>query len=167
MAQRDDDGEAYAVFIEKELADQRASKTSMEQRCIAVVSTSGVLVTLLFGFAAIARKSSEFQVPDSARLWFYLALGSFVIAAVAGLVGNSPRKYRGAKSAALEHLLREKWSDPPRVARRRVARTHVVIYHSYRRVNRFKAFVLTAAITSEVVAVLFLAVAIGLVIEHS
>jgi hypothetical protein len=162
-----DYGEVYADFIEKELDDQRVSKASMEQRCIAVVSTSGILVTLLFGFAAIARKSDQFRIPASARNWFYLALGGFVIAAVAGLLGNSPRTYRGVKSAALERLLREKWSDPPRIARRRVAATQVVIYHSYRKVNRFKAFMLAGAIGSEVIAVMFLAVAIALVIKHA
>lgn len=148
------------------LSGRPCARISLE-RATKCPPTSGILITLLFGFAAIARKSDQFQVPESARPWFYLALGAFVIAAVAGLAGNSPRKYRGSKSAALERLLREKWSDPPRIARRRVAATHVVIYHSYRKVNRFKAFMLTGAIASEVAAVILLAVAIGLVIKHS
>src|SRR5438876_2404695 len=50
----EDAGSVYADFIEKELDDQRASKTSMEQRAVAVVTTAGVLVTLLFGFASLA-----------------------------------------------------------------------------------------------------------------
>jgi hypothetical protein len=63
VAESDDAGAVYADFIETELVDQRASKASTEQRCIAVVSTSGILVTVLFGFAAIARKSYGLHIP--------------------------------------------------------------------------------------------------------
>jgi hypothetical protein len=71
------------------------------------------------------------------------------------------------KSAGLERLIRDQSSDSPRIARRRVAATRIVIYHSYRRVNKFKSFILAWAIASEVAAVVFLAVAIGLVSAHS
>jgi hypothetical protein len=67
------DGEFYADFIEEELVDQRASKASLEQRGLAVVSTSGVLVAILFGFTTIASDGSALDIPSSARLWFYLA----------------------------------------------------------------------------------------------
>jgi hypothetical protein len=93
VAESDDVSAVYAAFIEKELVDQRASKASMEQRCIAVVSTSGILVTVLFGFAAIARKSDGLHVPPSARSWFCLALGGFVVAAVT-TSGTIPRGSR-------------------------------------------------------------------------
>src|SRR2546427_71248 len=78
----EDAGSVYADFIEKELDDQRASKPSMEQRALAVVTTAGVLVTLLFGFASLAKKKDGFHIPSSAHLWFYLALGALVVAVV-------------------------------------------------------------------------------------
>jgi Kef-type K+ transport system membrane component KefB len=161
------DGGTYAAFIEKELEDQRASKASIEQRGVAVVSTTGILVTLLFGFSAIARDSEKLDVPSSAHLWFYLALAAFVIAASLALLANIPRKYQGPKPAVLMAVIRTKWGDPSNIARRRVSSTRIAMIESYQQVNRWKAIALAFAIGSEVAAVLFLAVAIGLVITNS
>jgi len=100
-------------------------------------------------------------------VWFYLALASFVIASALALVANIPRKYQGPKPSVLRAVIRTKWNDPSSIARRRVSSTRVSMIASYQEVNRSKAIVLAFAIGSEVAAVLFLAVAIGLVIAHS
>jgi hypothetical protein len=161
------DGEIYADFIEKELTDLRSSKTSLEQRALAVVSASGVVIALLFGFATIGRQSSDVEIPSSARIFFYLALGAFALAVVSALVANFPSKLQAAKTAALEAVLRDNWRDSESVARRRIAVTRLKLYGSYRRGNKRKAIGLMVAVAGEVLAVLFLAVAIGLVIASA
>jgi hypothetical protein len=161
---RTNDGEFYADFIEKELVDQRASKASLEQRGLAVVSTSGVLVAVLFGFTTIARDSSALDIPSSARLWFYMALGAFALAATLSLAVITPRGYEATNPVALADVLRDKWHNPAWMARRRVAATRLRLYASYRRGNRRKGILLALAIACEVGAVILLAVAISLVI---
>ena len=43
----------YADFIKEQLDAQEARKVSLEQRGLAVITTSGALVTLLFGLTAL------------------------------------------------------------------------------------------------------------------
>jgi hypothetical protein len=164
---RTNDGEFYADFIEKELVDQRASKASLEQRGLAVVSTSGVLVAILFGFSTIARDRSALDIPSSARLWFYIALGAFALAATLSLAVIIPRGYEATNPVALADVLRDKWHNPAWMARRRVAATRLRLYASYRRGNRRKGILLALAIACEVGAVILLAVAISLVIADA
>ena len=42
-------GEIFAAVIDYELEQERARRTSLEQRAMAVVTSSGVLVSLVFG----------------------------------------------------------------------------------------------------------------------
>lgn len=48
----------YGEFIKDELEVQDKRKASFEQRGLAVITTSGVLVTLLFALAALSTKSA-------------------------------------------------------------------------------------------------------------
>jgi hypothetical protein len=129
-------GKIYADFIEDELADQRSSKRSLEQRGLAVVSASGVLVALLFGFTTIARRTTAIHLSSSARIWFYLALGAFAFATGLGLLVNLPSRLEAAKTAALEAVLKNKWRDSESTARRRIAVTRLKLYATYRRCTR-------------------------------
>jgi hypothetical protein len=163
-----DDGGVYADFIEKELEDQRASKTSMEQRSVAVVTTVGVLVTVLFGFVTLKRNSkAPFHIPHSARLWFYGALVAFVAAVISSLAVTMPRRraYRSPTPDALDEIVKTRWQDSASLASQRVAATRVVVLRSYLYGNRKKGIALGAAVFFEVAGVLLLAIAIGLVIH--
>ena len=152
--------------MEAELADQRTNKTSLEQRGVAVVTTSGVLVTLLFAMAAVVTKRENFQLPTAAEPWLYAALASFVLAAACGLLATVPLRYKGAAGAALHKVAVEKWDDSARVALRRVTVTRIKILASYRRGNNLKGRILAFAIGLEMLAVFALAVAVGIVISH-
>ena len=48
----------YGQFIKEELAAQDARKV-LEQRAVAVITTSGTLATLLLGLAALSTKASS------------------------------------------------------------------------------------------------------------
>jgi hypothetical protein len=147
--------------------DLRENRTSLEQRGVAVVSTSGILVALLFGFSTIARRSADIHIAQSARLWFYLALRAFALATATALLVAFPWRVEATRTAALEGVLRDRWNDPESPARRRVAVTRLKLYATYRRANRRKGLLLALAILSEVAAVMLLGSAIGLVIAHS
>jgi hypothetical protein len=67
-------GDAYTALIIEQLAEERSRKTSLEQRGISVITSSGALVTLLFGLAALTTKPQGYQVPDGATFSFILAL---------------------------------------------------------------------------------------------
>src|SRR5438128_865547 len=44
-------GSAYAAFLVQQLQDESLARDSLERRGLAVISTSGTLVTLVFAFA--------------------------------------------------------------------------------------------------------------------
>ena len=157
-------GEAYAKLIEVELVDQRAVKESLERRAGGVITTSGVLVTLLFGLGSVITQRNGYALPNASVPWLYVSLGAFVAAALTALVVSVPLRYRAPTVPALNKLLTEpRWGDSPADAVKRIAATHVVVLAAYRKGNSLKAWALLAAISSEVVAVLCLAVAVGIV----
>jgi hypothetical protein len=53
IAARPTAGLVYGPLINAQVEDEQARKTSLEQRGLAVITTSGVLVSLLFGLGAI------------------------------------------------------------------------------------------------------------------
>src|SRR5204863_5652630 len=57
-------------YLNDQLARQDARKVSLEQRALAVITTSGALVTLLFGLAALSSKrAATFTLPGSASVF--------------------------------------------------------------------------------------------------
>ena len=171
---RDDAGVEYAAFIEIELNDQRAAKESCEQRGLAVVSTSGALITALFGIIALLTERNDFRIPDAATIPLYISLALFVIATLGGLLVNQPIKVRGLVpdgpadgAIGLDQIICDGWANTPAVARRRVALTRAVILGTYQSKNAVKARILIFAILAEAVAVLALAAAVALILRDS
>jgi hypothetical protein len=158
-------GEFYAALVEKELDDQRASKGSIEQRALAVVSTSGVLVALLLGLATLTTSGETIELPDAARLPLYVAVGAFAAATLVALIAAVPFRYRSMKTGATYNVVRDKWNDPPPIARRRVTVTRLMLFESYKRRNSVKGWILTVAIAIEFAAVALLALAVALIIR--
>lgn len=54
----------YAAYVNEQLAAQDSRKTSIEQRGIAVITTSGTLVSLLFGLVAVLTAADDYQYPE-------------------------------------------------------------------------------------------------------
>src|SRR5690348_2751196 len=55
------DGSVYGAFVSRQLDDERSRKESLEARAAGVITSSGVLVTLLFGLAAITTNTKNFR----------------------------------------------------------------------------------------------------------
>lgn len=156
----------YSKYVAALLAVQDGRKASLEQRGLAVITTSGTLVTLVFGLVAVLTKANNYKLPDSAHGWIGAALIAFVIAAILGLVSNVPLNYGGADFDD-EQTFKAVWEDEPVVARRRVTETRLEDYRQAQKWNGFKAWVLVAGMGFEVVAVILLSIAVGNILHSS
>jgi hypothetical protein len=87
-------GAVYLDWIRDLTAAQDARKDKIEARGLAVISVSGALVTLLFGLATLAtRTTSGYRLPADARGWLYVAVVLFAISALSAILTNLPLAY--------------------------------------------------------------------------
>lgn len=151
----------YADFIEKVLAGQEARTTSIQQRGIAVVTTSGTLVTLLFAFIGLAtRQGATYTLPGDTRPWLVAAVTFFVLAAGCGLMCNIPKRFSNARAQDLRIAVDRFWNESAWAASGRVARTRLDMIERAAEINGQQAWVLFAAVIFEVGALVPLAVAV-------
>ena len=162
----DDRGAAavYAPYIAAQVASQEERKNSFEQRGLAVITTSGVLVSLLFGLTAVLTSAANYHLPDAARVPIFAALFCFVVAAIAAIATNLPQRYRGVTTDALKKQIEQHWEDTGTDARRAVAITELDVLERAKQHNHKKGDALAIAIRAEIAAVCFLAVAVGAIL---
>jgi hypothetical protein len=155
----------YAAYIKEQLDAQEARKSSLEQRGLAVISTSGVLVTLLFGLTALSvKRAPKFEIPTTAATFLVLALVFFVLASVSALITNLPRSYQGATVQGLRSAVTDRWDDDEAKASRKVARTRLDVIAAAKDVNKQKAWALVAAMVLEIIAVALVGMAMSFVL---
>ena len=155
----------YADYIKEQLDAEEARKVSLEQRGLAVITTSGVLVTLLFGLTALSvRRATTFVVPDAAAGLLIGALVLFVLAALSAIVTNLPRSYEGVTVDALRQAVKERWEDGEAVAAEMVALTRLKMLASAKRNNDVKGWALVIAMGCEILAVALVGAAVGFVL---
>lgn len=155
----------YAEYIKEQLDAQEARKVSLEQRGLAVITTSGVLVTLLFGLTALSvRRASTFVIPDTAAALLIVALVFFVVAALLAIITNLPRPYEGVTVNALRQAVKERWEDSEAVASEMVALTRLKMLASAKKNNDLKGRALVIAMASEILAVALVGAAVGFVL---
>jgi hypothetical protein len=147
-------GPLIADLITKELDTEQAAADSLQSRGLAVISSSGTLVTLLFGLSAVATTAQHFKLPAAAKPPLYVAAVLLVAAAISGIATNAPR---GSKLTALRRLrpLLESpyWDYPAEPARRQVARTQLAVAEGARAANRIRARFLLAGIILEIAGI--------------
>lgn len=154
----------YVTYVIDQVARQEARKGSFEQRGLAVITTSGVLVSLLFGLTAVLTGAADYHLPDGSRVWILVALVCFVVAAIAGLLTNLPLKYSGVTADALKTAIEERWEGSRAAAEREVALTELKVLHRAKKRNRMKGWILIIAIGAEILAILCLAVGVATII---
>lgn len=152
---------AYGEFVKDELQAQDTRKASFEQRGLAVITTSGALVTLLFALAALSTKSAAtFTLPNAARAWLAVALGLFLLSALAALRSNALFSYEAVVVKNIKERLHEK---PPRsadAAAKDIALTRLKALESAKSKNDTKGKALRWALRFEALAVGCVAVAV-------
>ena len=155
----------YGAFLKDEIAAQDARKTSFEARGLAVITTSGTLVTLLFALAALSTKrQATFVLPASAQGWLEDALALFFFAALLALATNVPLRYEAAKPDDIEKLLAEEPASAKEAAERDVAYARVSQLRSAKYKNSAKGWLLVFAMFFEVLAIGCVARAVSYII---
>lgn len=154
----------YASYIAAQVTRQEERKRSFEQRGLAVITTSGVLVSLLFGLTAVLTGTADYQLPHASRSWILAALVCFVAAAIAAILTNLPLKYSGVTANALKTVIEERWEDSRVGAEREIALTELKVLRRAKQRNRLKGRSLIIAIGAEIIAVLCLAVAVATIL---
>lgn len=150
----------FSDFLKDRLADQEARKASFEQRGLSVVTTSGVLATLLFGVAAFAKTEEPYVLSHQAQSWLIVGLVAFVVAAVLALMTNLPLSY---DVPSLESILKLAEADSPDArdaAQKRLARWYKRMATDAKAKNSAKGWLLFAALLSEVAAIIAVTVAV-------
>ena len=146
-------GEVFAELIEANLERQASRKASLEQRGLAVVTTSGSLVTLSFGFAAFIRADGS-ELTLATGVLLTLAMVLFVVAAALGLVVNSTRSYEYISTKSLASLCTaEKWRSDAVEATRQISEMQVRVLERARANNASKARNLRHAVITELAAI--------------
>jgi hypothetical protein len=161
-------GAVYSSFIESQLAEERSSKSSLENRGITVITTSGSVVGVLFGLLAVIGGTTQFELPAEARSWFGVALVALTLSAIGGLLVNMPLAYEEADPEALKSLLfnpdgswAPEWEESAIEGSKRVAQANIKLLGVARKKNRVKSRILFYSQITEVVGVGLLAIAIG------
>ena len=132
---------------------------------MAVITTSGALVTLLFALAALSTKAQQtFVLEDAAKPPLAIALGLFVLAAIVALFTNMPAEYQWPD---LDNVAADVRRVPPPTEEKSfkdAALTRIDVLKAARTKNQTKGERLVVAMSIEVLAVAALAVAITIVI---
>lgn len=159
----------YGEYLKDELARQDSRQSSFEQRGIAVVTTAGTLVTLLFGLAALSTASEKGNpLGHEETVWLAVALVLFFIAAVLALGTNFPLGYEGPglpdpkrlEAPSFANRLNADPEDSHAEAVYAVADVRLTILTSAQKQNGRKGWFLFAALIFEVAAVACVGVAI-------
>jgi hypothetical protein len=151
------------------LVQVRAVKASVEQRALVVTTTSGTLVTLVFGFGQLSRavKSvgtgstlpiTSYSLGTPAREFLTVSLALFGVAFVLALVTQIARSYPEISTEGFTQMLQDAWwTDKDSVlGAQRVAEAQATITLVSRNSTNLKALLLNAAVTVELAAVLCL-----------
>jgi hypothetical protein len=158
---QDISGQAYTDLIGQQLTEERASKTSIEQRGMAVITSSGTLVTLLLAIAALVTSTKTFALGTVPKVTLGVSLVAFVVAAILGILINFPRSsYQEAKLDDVKKLVDDpaEWKASFEVGSQDTAAASLDILRAMRTVNTDKAQSLQRAMIAEIVAIGLLAV---------
>jgi hypothetical protein len=158
-------GDRYWELVKEQLAEERARKSSIEQRGLAVITTSGTLVTILFGLTAITTGVEGYQLPDPARVMITVAAGLFVAAAFLAISTNWAFDYVEVEPEGLLGVIDEDWSADEAPAAKVVAKAWVDIVEDARKKNTWKGQLLRAAMITEAGALVAVALAALVILD--
>lgn len=159
----------YGEYLKDEMARQDARQSSFEQRGLAVVTTAGTLVTLLFGLAALSTSSAKGNpLHHEESVFLAVALVLFFAAGLLALLTNIPLGYAGPdlpdakkpEKPSFGDRLNADPQDSYAGAVYAVADVRLTILTSAQKQNGLKGKLLFAALIAEVLAVACVAVAI-------
>ncbi len=153
----------YAEFVQEQLTGEEARKASLEQRGLAVITSSGVLATLGFGALALAKRGDRVPLPAAGTFLLVGGAVALLVAAALALATNAPLRHRAVNLAALKDSLREHAADDEGTALIRVTSTRLGLLRTTRHGNDLKVILCLAAMAAEVLGVALFGTTICLV----
>ena len=154
-------GQVYASLIAARLAEEEGRHRSLQARGLAVVTTSGTLVTLIFAVAQfVPRNGAAAGIPDTSRWLLAIAALVFVIAAVGGLIANLPRDLGRPVSSDIAKKIDSEWGKSSASAEKTVALTRAGQLQKLEGVNDAAAWAVLTGLAVEFIAITLAAVAI-------
>lgn len=158
-------GPAITHLIQDQLLQERAIKNSLESRAGGVIASAGTLVTLLFALVALVTKQEHYSLPLASRYLIGAALGAFLFAAVLAILAMRPRIYGAVKVKSLRKLADESaYNMSASVEEPEIAKAMVELIEIARKRNHRKAHFLITSVIAEVMAVVVLGLAIGVML---
>jgi hypothetical protein len=160
-------GTAFGDLIKEQLTQERARKDSIEARGLAVITTAGGIVTILFALSALATKAAAtFELSQPAQILLVVATGFFVLAVLVALGTNAPLLYNEVTTDGLKQLVTKAAWENANVpqSERMVAKARARMITSGRASSNIKAGFLIAAMVLEVIAVIVLAIAVAVIL---
>ena len=152
-------GDVVSALVDDQLQEERQLKDSLAQRSAIVISTSGTLVTLSLGAAALVTRKQTFTVPHGVLVVVAIAVGLLVVAALASLLVNGSWKQGAVPLGALNGTsYQATWTT---VDTKQVIAAHdlrVDLITTLRNANRQRARLLMFALSVECAAVVLLAI---------
>ena len=89
----DNAGSAYKALVELRLNEEDSRAAALQSRGLAIVTTSGALVTALLAVTGVALRPPQVAMSRDARTLLFAAAATFAAAAACGLGANLPRAY--------------------------------------------------------------------------
>jgi len=123
-------------------------------------------VTLLLGVAALITSRKGYTLPGVAKPWIYASMGTFVLAAVLGVLTNRPVWLQAPTAKSLFNLARHSWDDDGVTAEKKIYATRVKMIARYRKTNAKQAKLLSYAVGLEMLAILLMAVAVSFIVNN-
>lgn len=156
---------AAMKLIEDQLAEERATKSSLEARAIGVITSSGALATLLFALAALVTKPANYAPAEAIRILLVATLAAFMVAIIQAILASRPGTYQEVSLESLYDVAtRTAMGAPAEEGGPEIARMLVTIVDKAREQNAVKARFLRRGVTAEAVAAGLLALAIALIL---
>jgi len=154
-------GQVYASLVATRLAEEEGRQGSLQTRGLAVVTTSGTLVTLIFIVAQFVFRGRVITtVPGASRWLLTIAAVAFVVAAIAGLWANIPRDVGRPKSNDIAQRIDSKWNESAASAEKTVAAARAHQLQKLEGVNDSAARAVLAGLAVEVLAIALAAAAV-------
>lgn len=166
MKENNNPGGRYLSLLLDQPTDERAKKGALEQRGIAIISTSGTLVAIVLGFVALATRSQSYTLPPTAVLLLVLALAGLVAASAGGLLINMPARTPIIDAGELAEVAEQAdWNRVNPDSLRAEYRIQAKLLIELRKVNRVRARLLIFALLVEVLALGLMAASVTLVLR--
>lgn len=146
-------GDVISEFISAQLDTVRARRTSLEARGLAVITSSGALVTLQLALVTLLPKTPDTLHP-AAKALIAASTISFLAAAVGGVCSNIPRKsFHVSPESLLPHISHYFWGAPETEARKAITTIQLKVLISAEKTTRLKAQVVLFSFCWEILGI--------------